>query len=356
MTCFFKVEKFLIGRMSNYPTLLCNILMIDIAIVCIYYLIRKTLGARAATIYMCLSLFFTPFYVYIPFVYTDTLSMPFVALVMVMLYKFINEKTKLKAILYILLGGALAGIGFNTKASVIVIVVAIIIWLILRKEKVLMGIGIFLLGFAISVGAGQIAINNLVPITEEEYNEYKFPVSHWILLGLNGLGGWDADIVQMTIECGDYAVKQETMINGIEEKLSEYGATGLFWHLTDKNALRMWGAGTYNADLYASRGPVREGIIHLFTLPTGKYYPIYYYYSQGYHVALLIFMLFSAIKRWNKGIIDSVLLSHITLFGVLIFFSIWECNSRYLLNFSTLILFTAVAGMTEKFIKKEECN
>ena len=59
----------------------------------------------------------------------------------------------------------------------------------------------------------------------------------------------------------------------------------------------------------------------------------------------MIGMLFSAMLSVKKETADQKLLvGRIAVFGLFVFLSIWECNSRYLLTFTPIMILVAADG------------
>lgn len=67
-----------------------NLLCIDVSIALCVFLAYQKFGKKTAVCFQFFCLFFLPFYTYIPFVYTDTLSLPVVSGIL-LLFEFVNE-------------------------------------------------------------------------------------------------------------------------------------------------------------------------------------------------------------------------------------------------------------------------
>ena len=108
--------------------------------------------------------------------------------------------------------------------------------------------------------------------------------------------------------------------------------------MTNKAVHNTWGDGTYFV--------FREGTIIKHTnsklweliLKDGAYYRYFYYYSQGFHLAVLTLLMVSLVIGIVNGKINAVLLFKIALFGLFLFLLIWETKSRYILQFAPLLL------------------
>ena len=63
-------------------------------------------------------------------------------------------------------------------------------------------------------------------------------------------------------------------------------------------------------------------------------------------IAGLVLAGFSAfLEKTERSSVFSV--SQLTLFGIFLFLSIWECNSRYLVCFIPVMILTASDGLTQ---------
>ena len=111
-------------------------------------------------------------------------------------------------------------------------------------------------------------------------------------------------------------------------------------------------------DDYAGRFPVDENGIwqRVFTFHGSDHW-IGLIYSWLYYIVLIVGILLSgifAIRRTNEQ--HKMLVLRIALFGIILFLSIWECNSRYLVAFIPVLIMTSADGifMTREKIKNKK--
>lgn len=331
-----------------YVSIIINILIFDTGIFMLSRLAKALWDEQRALYIMIICFLFLPYYLYMPCVYTDTFSFPFIIAALLFLHRSFEEKrSKLNKVCSTIGAGICLGIGFKLKGTLIVILIAILVFYFMKCNLKMMvhRMVVFLFGVALLVGISNLVLSNVGIVTEKELERYEFPATHWIMMGLGGIGGYSQQMVDYTISSGDYEEKKEASIRKIKEQLADYGVTGLMEHLTDKATYRIWGDGTYAAGDYATRGPVRRNILHEFLSTDGKYYNYYLYYSQCFHIALLLGVLLSIYKGVSKAKITWSDLFEIILFGMTLFLLIWESNSRYLLSFSPFIFMVAINGM-----------
>ena len=79
----------------------------------------------------------------------------------------------------------------------------------------------------------------------------------------------------------------------IKQRLSDYGFNGFINHLTNKAVHNTWGDGTYCIFGEGKTVPETNSKLWEFVLSTGKYYNIFYYYCQGFHLAILTLLMIS---------------------------------------------------------------
>lgn len=133
LAAFFKI----FGGLCSYITLgvLLNILLMDLGFLCMYFLARRLFGEGGACFSLLLSAGFLPFYMHAPIFYTDTFALPFVSGTL-LLFAAAREKGGTEARPWVLAAaGMTAAIGFKLKGSLGVLLVAMLIFIWLGKEK-----------------------------------------------------------------------------------------------------------------------------------------------------------------------------------------------------------------------------
>ena len=113
--------------------------------------------------------------------------------------------------------GAFLGFGFKIKGTVIVALVAVVIWKLLKGQckgmiAALVGatVCVMCIGFWVQ-GCG---------IIQKEYEESrKLPYTHWIMMGLKDDGIYNGDDVKFSLQGRTYEEKKEITKNEIRKKI-----------------------------------------------------------------------------------------------------------------------------------------
>lgn len=352
----FKFINYIFPNMpySGYSitAIIINCIFIEAAVVITLLLAKKLLSYRKAFLCGCLINSCIPIYAYSPFYYTDTLSMPFVVGLLYVYVCFLKTEEKYRKILLTILFSVLAVIGFEIKATVIFIVAAVILDMIFRERslKVLKSnckyiTAIFLL-FVLLNGLLSGIYSKTFKITQDDYEQYKYPVTHWIMMSLNpdGTGSWTQSDDFITRNAGNYDDKIKANIKEIKHRIDTLGFAGIVKHIFYTKGFRTWASGTLSADYFLSINPVYPNILHEFFGISGKYHAVYVTASMLYLFILMLLILVSSIKCYIEKSFDKMTIIFTPILMLALFLMIWESNSRYILNMIPLMIIAGVYG------------
>lgn len=341
----YKISHLICGRIPHIIMPLVNIAGFQITYFFIYKLACRVFTSDKLKKLCLILIALNPvLYGYSVIFYTDTLSMPFVA---ASLYFGVSalqckDSDKKRFVLYSCLAALLIGAGYSIKGSVGIIAVALVIYALFTVgiKRSLVFLTVIIVGFAgIKVSVKQIMLTTGA-VTEQNIETYGFPMSHWVMMGLQGRGGYDHASFLLTFNQPDVQARHENSIKLIRSTLSEYGVSGLSWHLIEKLSYT-WSGGAYQITWQMSQTP-DSPLQRLFT--SSK---IYLVLCFMFHGLVLIFMsasyIFSAIRRR----VDAMFVIRLTALGLGLFLLIWETRSRYMLNMLPLFMMLAVDGMEQ---------
>lgn len=330
----------LFGCMPNTAPAVLNLIGVFLSY-CLMYLIAKQVSRDNYTPLYCtvFGALFSVFYTYTPFYYTDTMSMPFVMLSVWLFLKALKKDSVLKTVILISLSMVCVCIGYKIKGSVIILVLAYIIYSVFLFEKkrlklfftriisvcaafviALAGVGAFINSFGLS------------DVNESYWRE--FPVTHWIMMGLFDRGGYNEDDFWYTETQGDYDQKLEADEYMIKERLKKYGFAGLAKHLAKKVSYT-WSDGTYSIARFLKNGD--SNMLRSFVTESS----IFTFICSVYQCALLAAILFSFVYGSASDSKGGEVLLRIILMGIYFFLILWETRARYLVNFTPLFLVLA---------------
>lgn len=393
----YKIVYAITGSTSTIFAIILNVILIYITIIFIYLIANKLWGAHIGLLTAIICLCFAPFYTYASQYYTDTFALPFVVIPIYLylcavttekctfcnrqknaenesintvsnykttcekkytfLYKKGDTTGKTPSKKYINLkiyalycsAGIILALGLKMKGSVAIILVAIILHLFLRTNIIsfLKKAAVILVSFLIVIFSFNAAVKGRI-FSPELQEQTERPYTHYIMMGLRGNGGYSGEDSDFTASFTTQQEKKAANIEEIKKRIADFGFWGMLNHLTNKAVHNTWGDGTYT--LFGegiATIPQTDSKLWLFlTSPNQEesntsYYNIFYYYSQGFHLAILTLLMISLGIGIKNGKIDGSLLFKIALFGLFLFLLIWETRARYVYSFTPLLLLIA---------------
>lgn len=357
--CFFRfLDFFGVEQYLNWFIFL-NMLVIILSIVCLYFFIYRRTNIQHATLVSFLMVVMTPLYTYTTIVYTDTLTIIFPILSLLIYDLFYHSKNTVWKYGWILLLGIILAGGTLIKANVIITCVAILIhYVMTRHWKSSL---VFLIALMLPFGITNVTYQKVIePILPVEKSEMGYPSTHWLMMGLNHqgkvYGGFNITDVHITARLKSSGLSKEEIskenLRIIKERLEEYGVSGYLSFL-NKKINYTWGDGTYYAPDKLNRSPLAENMYQKYVFGGQKEF--YIYGAQMVHLLVMGIIVVAAISLLKDYTNFNLVLS-ITLFGVFLFLLFWETRSRYLVLYVPIILALASHGLfqlTALFNNKE---
>ena len=314
-----------------------NIIMIDISLVYTYLLINK-INKEYSKPFILLSLFFTPLVFYIPIFYTDTLTMPFVIVPLYYFYKYINIEEKNS---YLIISFLLFGIGGVLKPTVLIPVVAIIIYLLLFSKKVKI-IPLIILITAIPFIGYKLFLNHFFVV--DYIKENCIPKSHYIMIGLEENGGFTEEAFQYTTKIEDPVERDMLVRKRIHKRINEMKEKHLFLKFYNRKISYTWTDGTFFAFELLGRYPYHDKYIK--TVNNDNNINLYWTISELEWIIIIVLWIMGMV--FNKYLPDNQkefnFILSLSIFGLFLFLLIWETRSRYLINFIPLFLVNSYIG------------
>lgn len=329
--------------------ILFNIIMIDITLIMVYILSKRLYGLKTATLSLIMAVFITPFYMYSPIIYTDTISMPF-PLIMIFFYLKSKDEENFKRILYIFIGTIIIAIGILIKTNVVISVIGLVIYDILTNKnirKCIINISIILSTILIVNTAFNMYLDKISPVPKAERG---YPATHWIMMGLTGDGQYNHLDVEFTENLPNKEIRKRENIKEIKKRLNNYGFLGYLRFLDNKIKFT-WSDGTMFSIEKLRREPKEITTLHQYVTGDKKY--VFVYLSQVGYLIMVINILIGAISVFKNKKTEAHLFN-ITIFGVFLFLLLWETRSRYLVCFLGVFILSASNGIFEinKYINR----
>lgn len=361
LTCIFKFFSFF--HITNYVVLgiLVNIVFVDLSLWVLFLCMKKLWGYKIAVFGLILSFLCNAYITYLPIFYTDTFPLLFTNISLLLYIVIMKEKDIRKCAGYMILLVISCMIGFEYKATVIIVFIAIVLhmFFLLPSKKGLFLILLGCIGFAGSAKLYSFAFDqsNLLDATQQD--RYNYPYSHWLMMGLKTPGGYNEKDFYYTKSFITKQEKTDANLKVINQRLSDMGGIGVIQHLA-KKINYTWSDGTYFSSKLVERKPLTKGIVRNVFAKGGKYESVFNIYADGMHYAILVLMVVSGIyglyqmKKTKQ--MDFISCIRLAIYGLFVFLLIWESKSKYLVNFLPLLYLVAIDGMNGiwMFLKKKE--
>lgn len=267
------------------------------------------------------------FYLYVSYYYTDVLMLPFASILIYLIVKTKDEKNLKSNVLYGLLIGITAIIGYKIRAVAIFILVAYFVYLIFTKK-----ILIVLKKFAPIIIGAILTITCIGTIENKFFTnvnvDKEFPMTHWIMMGVNEKsdGYYSQDDYNLSSSASNVSERTDLNIKEIKNRLSDLGPFGTVKLLVVK-LVSVWGKGDYSYQKYLE-------LVNDFN-------PSYSYLLEDKNIVINYLLQFSKIVVMFMAIISLINIYKsgkksiiaISLFGAVFFYLVWEVCPRYGLSF-----------------------
>ena len=127
--------------------------------------------------------------------------------------------------------------------------------------------------------------------------------------------------------------------------MKDYGIKGTLELFSNKNVF-IWGDGTYFAPIKLNRGVPEYTAYHKYILPLAKNQnDLYIYFCQIVNMSMILLLLVSGVYHLIRPGFTIILLCSLALLGIGLFLLLWEARSRYLIQFTPLIVLCGMDGV-----------
>lgn len=320
------------------------------ATVLLTVLIGKTLwGAKAGALVLALFLLSPPTYTIAPVFYTDSLSLVFPVLAFYLYLQYRKSAGPRKKLLFAALLCATAAAGMLVKFTVVIVLIAIVIYELcskgIKSALALAACGGLMAGLAFAGLNSYFYAHHLDRDTARQLNT---PRLHWVMMSLSGTGGYNPWDYEFTRSFADAGERDKALRGEIIRRIGDLGPRGLA-ELFYSKAITSFGDGTYAQSDFLDDNPVRESGLHGILLYDGERYDVYKHLSGGAFFGIQALMLLGA---WGAALPKkkggACFVPHLCVFGVMLFLLFWEVSGRYVTNFIPMMMLAAASGLNEK--------
>lgn len=350
LTAVAKLGMLLTGHVSFVQFAIFNLIVIEASVLMAVILtehIGKKLGIASCGLRIMVILALAPFlWMMVPYAYTDSLSLPFImGVIMAGLYGMehiqpqkgvllFNKKGYADVICFLVVG-ALIAVGYWLKGNIVILFIALEIILFAKTSlKKWCELSVAMVtAFAITSLTLSLIISGTGLLTKENSNRYKFPITHWIMMGMDRFGASGEDVAY-TASFTSYEEKKVAVAQRMKEKFKKLGIEGLLNHYYKKATRDGWDSGMFSMDSMlnlpsGSIVPKRRNELHEYITRTGAHHAVFRPWAHAYWNALELLALigfFSIGKR--KG--EPLVMIRLFITGMVLFFMVWEANWRYI--------------------------
>lgn len=381
---------------ATWILVIANIIMIDLAGIITILVANKLYGKKG----MILSYFFSlPLFLFSPYLivpYTDTFTLLFPVLVF---YFYLCYKEK-KQYLYLFLQAVTLMIGYFLKPTCLIIIIAILMVEIgnrlsiektrrnksktieiktdkketqyQRKIKIIHKFlpiiktsFIFLLGVGIIMGSFQALKKEYISplISEEEFAEKSYPMTHFLMMGMQQREMEDGVSRKNTTLYGAFFqedVNNTAIREGKKEKvdyhkeviksrLSDFGLFGYLnflyqkanWILSD-GTFYYGGEALKFANEPYNTSPLGKKLQNFYQIETKTYQKITAPVLQIMWLSILVALIFAKSSKERE---DNILILKLAVIGIILFVLLFEGRSRYLFNYVPIFIIVGIQGI-----------
>lgn len=255
--------------------------------------------------------------------YTTNLSMLTLSGLIYLILKMWNRKSKWYCYFFL---GVFFLFGMRLRATLIIVAIAGIIIIFLEGKSVSGKKGFsFICGIIVCEIVLNIVYQTILPPMNDS-NAY--PVSHWLMMGAQGVGAYNDADVYYTSLYADINARNEADIAMYKQRISDMGVDG-FVELSYRKMTYNWSYGTHEYE------PSFQMYDTIYDYLWGSKNAYSVYYQQIYSTVIWGYILLSIMCMFRKsGTYNSKsLLVMLTLLGAILFYILWETNPYYSVGF-----------------------
>ncbi|MCR4690695.1 MAG: glycosyltransferase family 39 protein [Lachnospiraceae bacterium] len=349
-TVLFVKTAFLLGiKESSVPLFLSliSLLCTDGALGVMYFTVNRFKGKKSADTLLFLMLLHPGLYLWCGNYYTTNISLLILSGAVYFLLRLREGKGR---ILCSILWGALFMFGLYYRATIVILAVAAVVILTLKKPE---GKLSFLAGMAGAGAAGILLVALLskamfsVWIPEPE-QDVKLPASHWLMMAAQGNGSYNNDDVAYSESFSTYEERNRAATDRYLSRLKELGPKGCM-SLAYTKLTYNWGYGDHDYH------PESQRYDFLYDRLWGCESHLARGFQQLFHLLMIVLAIVTCLpltKVPEKEGELSLILHQLLLLGALMFYILWETRPYYSVGFEGVFLVLAAQGLeqTESFL------
>ena len=327
------------GIAVNCAMLICTVFLL-------WLLVKRVVHSKnLQLLFLLLALCYVPFYLWAHRYYSDTLSLPFLPLA-VLLYDNARRAKGKNSIWWSCGCGVCVWLGYFIRGSLAIVLAAIVIYaLFCDGRRLIKTVLPALLTFALISALWNIYLHNNSWIDFSDEEALQYPTEMWLMYGAHGEGNYCDEDVQMLQALPDYTARKEKAVQMLKEYYGQYTPAEYVKFLTLKYG-KTWGNGLFDSEKYLNNQRT-SNFTHMFLLDGMPYTAPFRYLANGLHFAILALNVAGAFLSLRKKEWTVTLLLQIVFFGNILFLSFWETKARYAFGVTPIMLLVTVVTMEQ---------
>lgn len=322
---------------------LVNTLFVDLSFFIGFWMIRSFFKPEYSLLYVLFLITCPLSYVWLPFFYTNSISMPFLMTTLYLFLELLVHQNQNPILLLAL--GLLIPIGFYLRATQVIVCIAAFVFFMLSKRRFLKPRSVLFL-LALGMFLSFMGFHKLSDTYTTYDKDAAFPTTHWIAMGLNETSGGTFDTLDeaYTRSFPTAQEKKQADLLLIKERLHSlggYGVLKLYLHKLDLTFSE--GTGGYPTELSIS-----DSYDNWYQNVYGNNrYFLQYYCQLTYLLALLFCMIGSLCLLFDKTKYGSVSFCiYLTLLGAFLFQMLWEAGNIYSTGYTCFLYVGFAMGLS----------
>ena len=323
-----------------------NVVLLFAAVVLTWFIVKDTKGIRAAAKTATVCLLNPYFYLIVNWTYSMTFSLPVMMGLLYAAIRLKKEKKRSMGIVLALTEGLLLGAGYLIRpTAVFPLIAAGLVWIpSFIKKKISRERVIQILCAFLAMVLVFLFVNYQINKHFGKIKHLNLPLSFWLMMGSHGEGIWDGEDLEAMLEIEDKTDKKQYALEQTRMNYESLGIAGIL-NLWNKKQITTWADGSF----FIREPSMSEGnAFSEYVLGFGSKNQLTMVNSRAYRMLMILGVLLACIFILSRRNVPEItLIMLITIFGGVIFHSIWEANARYSIPFMLPMLVAMEFGITE---------
>lgn len=331
------------GEITELTGQIFDILAVQTAAVFCYLTARRIFRENGTALLCGLTAAFCPVYLlFTPVFHSDIISVGFVSPAVYLLTRAYSESGRKR---WLCFAGAalLLAAGNSVKGSIVIVTIAAVLTLLLRFPlRTAACASAMLIGATVLCGTLTMQIGLASGLTnEEKLNEYRFPMVHWIMMGINDKGGGHTKHdVDYTDRAGDFRHKRRADRAELRRRIESLDTPQKIYDLYSYKVYRTWNDGGRRYGKYLSACKPTSALTRRL-IGSDKTRDVCRIYNSGVMLGVLLSMLYTR-RRTSKPALRTAAMS---LAGFILFLLMWESTARYTITYLPIMQLLNTAGV-----------